>query len=117
MTGIHGISAPLAMVALTALAVAAAVLSALDRESRVLEWARRVALGVLVAEAAVGLALAVRGAAPDEWIHWVYGVAIVAVLLLPGGLRPELPARARSGAVALSSAIAAAIAWRLWASG
>lgn len=105
------------MAALAGLAIAAAILAALDRDARLVEWARRVALGLLVAEAALGLALAFRGAAPDEWIHWLYGVAIVVVLLLPGGLRPELPARARSGAVALGSAVAAAIAWRLWASG
>lgn len=117
MTGIHGLTAPFAIIALAALAVAAAVLAALGREWRALEWFRRAALAVIVAEAAVGLALVVRGAMPGEWIHWLYGVGIVAVLLLPGGLRPELPSRARSGALALGSAVAAAMAWRLWASG
>lgn len=117
MTGLHGLSAPVAMVGLTAMALAAAALALLDRESRALEWARRIALGVLVAEAALGLALGVRGAAPDEWIHWLYGVVVVAVLLVPGAVAPELPARARSGALALGAAIAAAVTWRLWGSG
>jgi hypothetical protein len=117
LTGIHGVTAPLAMLALGVLAVAATVAAALGRATQVLEWTRRVVLAVLVAEAAVGLALAVRGARPDEWIHWLYGVAIVVVLLLPGGLRRELSPRARSGALALSSAVAAALTWRLWASG
>jgi hypothetical protein len=105
------------MVVLSAMAAAAAVLALLERGSRPLEWARRIALGALVADGAIGLALAVRGGRPDEWIHWLYGVVVVVVLLIPGTVAPEMPARVRSGALALSSAIAAAVAWRLWASG
>lgn len=117
MTGLHGATALAVVAALSAMALAAAILAVLDRESRMLEWARRGALGLLVAEAAVGLATAARGGGPSEGIHWLYGFVILGVLLIPGSVPPELAPRARSGALALGSAIAAALAWRLWASG
>jgi hypothetical protein len=105
-----------AVLSLSLLAVASAVMAVLSRDSPALEWARRIALGVVVADAAIGLAVAVRGGAPSEWIHWVYAVVIGLVLLAPGALRDVGP-RARSGSLALCSAIAAAMAWRLWGSG
>jgi heme A synthase len=117
VTGIHGATALAAVAVLGAMGVAAGALALLDRESRILEWARRVALGLLVAEAALGLAAAIRGGRPSEGIHWLYGGVILIVLLIPGGVAPELRPRARSGALALGSGIASAVAWRLWASG
>lgn len=117
MTQLHALPAPGVMVGLTGLALAAALLAAAGRAPRVLEWARLGMLVVLVAQAALGLALALRGAAPAEGIHWLYGVVIIVVLLLPGALGPEVGPRARSGALALGAGIAATLAWRLWASG
>jgi hypothetical protein len=117
VTALHGVTAPAAIAALGAMAVAAAILAVLDRQSRILEWARLGVLALLVAEAALGLAIAVRGGGPGEGIHWLYGAVIVVVLLVPGGVGHELAPRARSGALALGSGIAAAVAWRLWASG
>ena len=72
---------------------------------------------LVVADAAIGLALAVRGGSPAEGIHWLYGVAIVLALLGPGALRPELSAQTRSGALAVGALLATALAWRLGASG
>lgn len=117
MGGLHGISVGAAILLLTLMALAAGVIAALDRRSRVLEWARRIALVLLVAEAAVGLALLVRGGAPDQSIHLLYGLVIVLVLMIPGSVAAELSPRGQSGALALASAVAAALAWRLWGSG
>jgi heme A synthase len=117
VSGLHGVTAPAMVAALGAMATVAAIMAVLNRESRVLEWARRGALGLLVAEAALGLAIAARGGGPNEAIHWLYGAVILIVLLIPGGVAPVLAPRARSGALALGSGVAAAVAWRLWASG
>jgi hypothetical protein len=115
--GLHGATALVVGAGLGAMAVTAAILAVLDRESRLLEWVRRGALALLVAEAALGLAIAARGGGPSEGIHWLYGGVILGVLLIPGSVPAELTPRAKSGALALGSAIAAALAWRLWASG
>jgi hypothetical protein len=112
---LHVLAAPLLVVVLLVTAGVAAALAVSGRPPGRLDVVRRVLLGVTVAQAAIGLALALRGSAPAEWIHWLYGPAIVAALLLPGGLVLS-PAR-RSGALAVALLFAALIAWRLWASG
>lgn len=117
MTGLHGVTAPLTIVGLSVLAAVATAMAAIGRDAVALEWARRIALGILVAEAAVGLALALRGAAPTEAIHWVYGVAVLVLLIVPGSMSEEVSPRVRTGALAVGAAIAAALAWRLWSSG
>ena len=78
---------------------------------------RRVALALLVIEAALGLVLAFRGMAPAETIHWLYGGLILLVLLLPGSVAPAATQRVRTGIVAGSWLLAAVLAWRLWGSG
>lgn len=115
MRDLHALAAPILLVGLAALAIAAATLLVLGRGPDAVEWVRRLILGVLVAEAGIGLALAIRGSGPAEWIHWLYGPAIIAVLMVPASL--ELPPRRRSGALAVGSLLAVALTWRLWASG
>lgn len=105
------------IVLITLLALAATMAAVASADHPALEWTRRMVLGLLVAEAAIGLALALRGATPGESIHWLYGGVVIVVLLLPGTLAPEVAPRVRTGALAVGSAIAAALAWRLWASG
>lgn len=117
MTEIHALVGPLLMVLLGAMAVAATAAVLLDRSAEILEWLRRGLLALVVAQAAIGLALATRGSGPDEGIHWLYGVVIVLALLLPGSLRTDLPARQRTGAVAAGAFLAVLLAWRLGASG
>jgi hypothetical protein len=109
----------LVMVAgLAVLAVMAAVLAILDRPPMPwFDFARRVLLGIIVAEAAIGLVLALRGSEPDEWIHWLYGGILIAALLLPATLVTNGSARSRSAALAAAAALGAVLAWRLWGSG
>lgn len=115
MTELHGLAAPLLVGILAVMGAAAAALSVAGRAPGALDVARRVVLVVLVAQAAIGLALAVRGNAPSEGIHWLYGGAVLVVLLLAGSLEGT-PAR-RSAALAVGSVLAAALTWRLWTSG
>ena len=99
---------------LAVLAIMSGVMAVLDRP---LDFARRVLLGIIVAEAAVGLVLALRGAEPDEWIHWLYGGIIIAALLLPATLVTNGTPRSRSAALAGAAGLAAIFAWRLWGTG
>lgn len=107
----HSALGPALLGALLVLAVAAIAALLRGGEPAWLETGRRIALALLVAQAALGLALAARGAAPSETIHWLYGAAVIAVLLVPGALRRLGPV------MAAASGVAVLLAWRLWASG
>jgi hypothetical protein len=117
VTQLHAAFGPIVLVLGVVLAVAAGVLAARGRSPESVEWVRRVTLGIIVVGAAIGLALAVRGSGPAEAIHWVYGVVIVVLLMLPGSLRADMPPAQRSGALAVGASLAAVLAWRLGASG
>ena len=86
------------------------------RGAEALALARRVALGLVAAQAAIGLAVAVRGRGPAEGIHWLYGVAIILALLAPSSLEPSSE-RGRTAVLVGSTLLAAVFAWRLWGSG
>jgi hypothetical protein len=117
VTRLHAVAGPALLVGLAVLAIACAILALLDRAPRVLEALRLVALALLVAQGVLGLVLVLRGDGPREFLHWIYGVAIVVVLLLPGGLDPAPSARVRSGTLAGAAAIGVLLAWRLWSTG
>ena len=103
--------------ALLALAIAAGARWLAGREPAPwLDAVRRLLLIVVVVESALGLALALRGAGPDEWIHWVYGVVIVLALLAPASLQIDRP-QARSAVLAVGALLGAVMAWRLIGSG
>ncbi|HVM24619.1 MAG TPA: hypothetical protein VM253_04410 [Candidatus Limnocylindrales bacterium] len=117
MTELHAAAWPVVGVGLAILAAAAAVAAVSGRAPAALEWMRRAALALIVAQAAIGLALAARGAAPAELLHWVYGIAILVVLLAPGSLPHDTSAARRSWVLAAGSLVAVVLTWRLWASG
>ncbi|HEX2221679.1 MAG TPA: hypothetical protein VHK06_04070 [Candidatus Limnocylindria bacterium] len=117
MSGVHAGVGPLLAVGLLVLAVLAAAAALTGRAGAWVERVRLLALAVVVGESAIGLALALRGAAPSEWIHWPYAVAAGVALLLPGMLRSELTPTRRAAAVALAAVFALAMSWRLTATG
>lgn len=117
MTWLHGAAWPLLGVALLGLAGISATAAIRKRAPEALELLRRAALVVLVAQAAIGLALAVRGTGPNELLHWVYGAVVIAVLLLPGAMSEDQAPAMRSWALAAGSVVGAILVWRLWASG
>ena len=103
--------------ALAALGVAAAIPWLRRREPAAwVDAVRRALLLVVVVEAALGLALALRGAGPAEWIHWLYGLVIIVALLLPAVVRTP-DGRTRSALLAGGAAVGAVMAWRLMGSG
>lgn len=117
MSGLHAAAWPAVAIGLTVIAVIAVASALVDRFPPTLDWLRRAALVVLVAEASIGLALAVRGAGPAELLHWIYGAVVVAVVLAPSAAAPGTAPGRRSWMVAGGSAIGAILVWRLWASG
>ena len=81
--------------------------------------ARRLATGLRLAvaalavvAAAIGLALALRGGQPAEWLHWVYGALLVVVPVAAGAVVAERSERGRSVVLAISGTLLALIAWR-----
>lgn len=116
MTSLHAASWPLLTLVLAALGATAAVAAARGRAPEVLERLRVGTLIVLVAQAAIGLALALRGGGPAEALHWVYGAAVIGILLVPGALAPQMATARRSAVLAGACAVGAVLVWRLWAS-
>jgi hypothetical protein len=98
-------------------ALAAFAANAMDRSPRWLDGVRLVIAGLAVTGASTGLALALTGTGPSEWIHWLYGVLIVAVPVMAGSMTLGGSSRVRSIGLGAAGVIMALIAWRLAASG
>ncbi|MCV0404387.1 MAG: hypothetical protein K5924_11895 [Chloroflexi bacterium] len=116
VTWLHGTAGMVLLGALVALAVAAVLALRVPAARRWADAARRLLLGALVAEAALGLVIALRGAAPAETIHWLYGAAVIVALLVPGALAESMAHR-RAAVAAGAAVLATVFAWRLWGSG
>ena len=117
MTGVHAVVGAVLVPALGVLALVAGFAAARRAPAPWTDRVRQAILGIVVAEAAVGLALAVRGAAPAEWLHWLYGGLLVAVLLAPAALDDRIGEDRRVPAIVAVLGIATLLAWRLGASG
>jgi hypothetical protein len=113
---LHGVLGLVALVVTGGLAIGAGAAVLVDRGRAAVDLLRRIGLGLVVAQAALGLALTLRGGQPAEGIHWLYGGAIVLVLLAPSSLEPASLA-ARRGLLVGSALLATVFAWRLWGSG
>lgn len=117
MSVLHAGAWPVVAIGLAGIAGLATVAAVRNRFPAALEWLRRAALVVVVAQASIGLALAVRGSGPSELLHWIYGAVVVGVLLAPGALEATTAPGRRSWALAAGSIIGVVLVWRLWASG
>ena len=113
---LHALLGVAALVLLVGLVLGAAAVVLTGRGRAAFDGARRIALGLVVAQAAIGLALALRGREPAEGIHWVYGGAVVLALLAPSSVEPASMI-ARRWLIVGSSVLAAIFSWRLWGSG
>jgi hypothetical protein len=98
-------------------ALAAFASSAMDRSPRWLDGFRLIIAGLAVTGASTGFALALTGNGPSEWIHWLYGVLIVAVPVMAGSVDLGPSTRTRSIGFGVVGVVMALIALRLAASG
>jgi hypothetical protein len=117
MGGLHAAATPLIALPLVVLAAASLASALSGRGAAWVERTRLLALGLLVAESALGLALAVRGAGPAEWLHWAYAIAAGLALLLPGMLAGERSVARRATITGIAAVLALAMSWRLAATG
>lgn len=126
MDRLHSAGGPLLLAAVAILGVAAVTVLVASRSGNpALEavgagWVDRLraALAILlVAEAAIGAVLFIRGARPAEWLHLVYGVAALAVLPLAGSLAIGRSPTARTAVIAGGALVALILLWRLVSTG
>ena len=85
--------------------------------SRLADGFRIGVAGLAVVAGAIGLAVALRGDQPGEWLHWIYGAALVVVPVAAGALATERTERGRSVVLAITGTLLIAIAWRAMATG
>ena len=86
------------------------------RSGRSQRWSHEVwiaFLALVVAQGLVGVAIAVTKAGPAEAIHWVYGGAILLILLIGNGLALSTLGGKRGQVMTVTAALVAVLAWRL----
>jgi hypothetical protein len=79
--------------------------------------ARNVVLGIVVLQAAIGAVAYLGGSRPAEPLHFVYGLAAIAVLPLAATFASEAPPRPRAWVLVVALAILLVLAWRLASTG
>ena len=126
MDRLHAAGGPLLMAAVGVLAVGAVTVLVASRsgnpaiEAVGAGWVDRLraALAILlVAEAAIGGVLFVRGGRPAEWLHVVYGIAVVVILPLAGSLATRRAHAVRTAVIAAGALVALILLWRLVSTG
>jgi hypothetical protein len=118
LTGLHGTLGFLILVAGLLFALVGGITAWLGRGGDA--WVVRLRLvleGILVVQVLVGAVVFISGARPTEWLHFVYGVAILAVIPLATTFASEAPPRARSGVLAVAGVVILLLAWRLLSTG
>ena len=117
LSQLHGAIGSALLAGSVSLAAVAAFAAASAHPPAWLDRLRVALAAVVVAEGAIGVALALRGAGPSEALHWLYGAALLAVPLGVGSMGPSIPVRYRSGALAVGALGMALLAWRLASTG
>jgi hypothetical protein len=113
LTGLHSVGFVVILVAAGAYAVTGLVTARSGRSQR---WAYEgwiAFLALVVAQGLVGVAIAVTSGGPAEAIHWVYGGAILLVLLIGNGVAVNMLPGKRGQVMTLMAALVAVLAWRL----
>jgi hypothetical protein len=117
MTQLHAWSALAAAVVFALLAIGAGAASLLGRGFVLLGWLRLATMAVALVAVAIGALLFATGARPDELLHILYGIALIAVLPLAMTFAEEAPVKARAGVVAGAALIGLILTWRLFVTG
>lgn len=117
MSDIHATAGMLTLVATALFLLSAAIAAALDRWHEGARILAGVVLGGIVVQSGIGLAVMIGGEEPQEGLHLLYGVALVAVIPLALTFASEAPRRTRSAVLAVAGTAAVLLAWRLLTTG
>jgi len=108
---VHAIAGLLVVAGCLAFAIVA-WLSVAGLGSRLAGGLRVSVAGLAVMAGAIGLAVTLRGDQPGEWLHWIYGAALVVLPVAAGAFAGERSERGRSLVLAITGTLLIAIAWR-----
>jgi hypothetical protein len=95
----------------------ATVAALLDRWHEGARILAGVVLGAFVVQSGIGLVVLIGGEEPQEGLHILYAVGLVAVLPLALTFASEAPRRSRSAVLAIAGLAALLLAWRLLVTG
>jgi hypothetical protein len=118
LADLHGTLGFLILVAALLFVLVAAITAWLGRGGDA--WIARLRLvfeAILLVQVVVGAIVFLTGARPTEWLHLVYGIAILAVIPLATTFASEAPPRSRSGVLAVAGLVILLLAWRLLSTG
>jgi hypothetical protein len=116
LTQVHAILGLLVVAGCVAFAILA-WLSVSGVGSRLADGFRVGVAGLAVVAGAIGLAVALRGHLPGEWLQCLSGAALVVVPVVAGVLAAERSERGRSVVLAITGTLLIAIAWRAMVTG
>lgn len=117
MTDLHATVGMLTFGATALFLFSAAVAALLDRWHEGARILAGVVLGAFVVQSGIGLAVLIGGEEPQDGLHILYAVGLVAVLPLALTFASEAPRRSRSAVLAAAGVAALLLAWRLLVTG
>lgn len=117
MTDLHATVGMLTFGATALFLFSAAIAAILDRWHEGARILAGVVLGAFVVQSGIGLVVLIGGEEPQEGLHILYAVGLVAVLPLALTFASEAPRRSRSAVLAVAGVAALLLAWRLLVTG
>lgn len=116
MTEMHAALGIVVIVAGVLFIVVAAVAGAFGRE-RWVDVGRRAVMTVVVAQVVLGVVIYASGTRPQQPLHLLYGIAVLAPLPFARSFAAEAPPKARAWVDALAGLVLVGVSWRLLATG
>ena len=117
MARAHAAGAWVVLVAVACFIAIAIVTARLKAPARLLDGARRAVIALIGVQVALGAIAYAIGGRPEEPLHLLYGIAVLAALPLAQGFSREAPAAARAGTLAVAAAIMLALVGRSFGTG
>lgn len=117
MSDLHAAAGMLTVGATALFLLSAAIAALLDRWHEGARILAGVVLGAFVVQSGIGLLVLIGGEEPQEGLHILYAVGLVAVVPLALTFASEAPRRTRSAVLAIAGMAALLLAWRLLVTG
>lgn len=117
MQPLHAALGSIVMAAAVLFGIGAGTAAWLDRGHVAVRRAALVLGALLVVQLALGALVYAVGSRPDDGLHLLYGVAILAVLPLASTFASDAPPRSHSAVLAVAAIVILLLAWRLLSTG